>query len=180
MSGNAPPGRRTCSRPGRFRDGLGRVVSASQNTGGATVALTYDGMTSQVASDSSAPADAAANALEGGTGGGTTTTPEDAGWTIKGRMRAAGPGDDFGLPNQGRIRYVPPRGYNPASPLPRGGQGGYLDRFDNECVVGPSRTPGQPFEWDVQLSRTGRQRLGYLSRDGAHVNVSPLGEWTHF
>jgi hypothetical protein len=97
------------------------------------------------------------------------------------RMRAAGPGDEFGLPNQGRIRYVPPRGYNPENPLPRGPQGGYIDRFGNEWVVGPSRTPGQPFEWDVQLSRTGRSQIGWLSPDGnmAHVNVSPLGEVTH-
>ena len=101
--------------------------------------------------------------------------------SIGGRMRAAGPGDEFGLPNQGRIRYVPPRGYNPESPLPRGPQGGYIDRFGNEWVVGPSRTQGQPFEWDVQLSRTGRSQIGWLSPDGnmAHVNVSPLGEVTH-
>jgi hypothetical protein len=99
--------------------------------------------------------------------------------SIGSRMRAAGPGDQYGLPNQGRIRYVPPEGYNPANPLPRGPHGGYIDRFGNEWMVGPSRTPGQPFEWDVQLSRTGRQQLGWLSRDASHVNVSPLGEVTH-
>jgi hypothetical protein len=40
---------------------------------------------------------------------------------------------------------------------------------------------GRPFEWDVQLSRTGRSQIGWLSPDGnmAHVNVSPLGEVTH-
>jgi RHS repeat-associated protein len=105
--------------------------------------------------------------------------PGAGGWTIKGRMRAAGPGYEYGLPSQGRIRYVPPEGYNPASPLPRGPNGGYIDRFGNEWVVGPSRTPGQPFEWDVQLSSTGQEQIGWLSRDGAHVNVSPLGEVTH-
>ena len=68
---------------------------------------------------------------------------------------------------------------SPASPRPRGPQGGYIDRFGNEWVVGPSRTPGQPFELDVQLSRTGRAQIGWLSPDGAHVNVSPLGEVTH-
>jgi Novel toxin 17 len=99
--------------------------------------------------------------------------------SISSRMRAAGPGDEYGLPGQGRIRYVPPEDYNPVNPLPRGPQGGYIDRFGNEWVVGPSRTLGQPFEWDVQLSRTGQQQLGWLSRDGAHVNVSPLGEVTH-
>lgn len=100
-------------------------------------------------------------------------------WSIGSRMRAAGPGDEFGLPDQGRIRYVPPRGYNPVDPLPRGAQGGYLDRFGNEWVAGPSRTSGQPFEWEVQLSRRGKSQLGWLSRDRNHVNVSPLGEVTH-
>lgn len=100
-------------------------------------------------------------------------------WTTRSRLRAAGPGDEFGLPSQGRIRYVPPENYNPANPLPRGPQNGYLDRFGNEWVVGPSRTPGQPFEWDVQLSRTGQNQIGWLSTDGSHVNVSPLGEVTH-
>ena len=47
--------------------------------------------------------------------------------SIGARMRAAGPGDEFGLPNQGRIRYVPPRGYNPENPLPRGPQGGSVN-----------------------------------------------------
>jgi RHS repeat-associated protein len=100
-------------------------------------------------------------------------------YSIKQRMRAAGPGTEFGLPSRGRIRYLPPEGYNPATPLPRGPQGGYIDRFGNEWVVGPSRTPGHPFEWDVQLSNTGREQLGWLTRDGSHANVSPLGEVTH-
>ncbi|MFD7528669.1 polymorphic toxin-type HINT domain-containing protein [Streptomyces sp. NPDC059849] len=56
-------------------------------------------------------------------------------WTIKARMRAAGPGERFGLPNQGRIRYEPPKGYNAANPLPRGRNGGYVDRFGNEWTV---------------------------------------------
>ena len=99
-------------------------------------------------------------------------------WTIGSRMRAAGQGD-LGLPGQGRIRYVPPVGYNPASPLPRGPQHGYIDRFGNEWVMGPSRTEGHSFEWDVQLSRAGRAQLSWLSGDGNHVNVSPLGEVTH-
>jgi hypothetical protein len=100
-------------------------------------------------------------------------------WSVKARMRAAGPGDEFGLPNQGRIRYVPPKNYNPANPLPRGRNGGYIDRFGNEWTVGPSRTEGHPFEWDVQLSRQGREKIGWLSRDNRHVNVDPFGEVTH-
>nr|WP_232062354.1 polymorphic toxin type 17 domain-containing protein [Variovorax sp. PBS-H4] len=85
----------------------------------------------------------------------------------------------MGLPSTGRIRFVPPTNYNPASPLPRGPQNGFVDRFGNEWVAGPSRTAGHPFEWDVQLSPTGREQIGWLSRDGRHVNVSPFGEVTH-
>lgn len=83
------------------------------------------------------------------------------------------------LPSSGKIRFVPEPGYNPSSPLQRGPQNGYVDRFGNEWVVGPSRKPGHPFEWDVQLSPRGREQLGWLSRDGRHVNVSPFGEVTH-
>jgi RHS repeat-associated protein len=107
-------------------------------------------------------------------------------YTIASRMRAAGPGDDLGLPSEGRIRYVPPRDYNPASPLPRGDQNGYLDRFGNEWVVGSSRTPGEPFEWDVQPAN-GRDfpQFQWL-REGdpgggpiTHLNVSLRGRITH-
>ncbi|WP_116112874.1 polymorphic toxin type 17 domain-containing protein [Austwickia chelonae] len=94
-------------------------------------------------------------------------------------MKEAGPGYEFGLPKSGRIRYVPPTGYNPAEALPRGIQKGYRDRFGNEWTVGPSRTQGRPFEWDVQFSPEGKASIGWLSRDGRHVNVSPLGEVTH-
>jgi len=44
--------------------------------------------------------------------------------------------------------------------------------------AGPSRTTGLPFEWDVQLSRRGREMIGWLSTDGRCVNVSSLGEVT--
>ena len=94
-------------------------------------------------------------------------------WSIKARLRVAR------LPNQGRIRYVPPKGYNPASRLPRGPSNGYIDRFGNNWVKGPSRTAGDPFEWDVQLSRTGRAQLGWLSGRSGYLNVSPGGQITH-
>jgi RHS repeat-associated protein len=94
-------------------------------------------------------------------------------WSMKGRLKAAQ------LPTAGRIRYVPPRGYNPSNPLPRGPQDGFIDRFGNEWTRGPSRTAGQAFEWDVQLSRTGRAQLGWLSRDEMHLNVSLDGHITH-
>ncbi|MDP1793156.1 MAG: polymorphic toxin type 17 domain-containing protein, partial [Acidimicrobiales bacterium] len=83
------------------------------------------------------------------------------------------------LPSRGRIRYVPPKRWNPHDPLPQGPGGGYLDRFGNEWVRGPSRTAGESFEWDVQLSETGRNQIGWLSRNGTHVNVNRGGQVTH-
>jgi len=95
-------------------------------------------------------------------------------WTsIRSRLKAAE------LPTSGRIRFVPPKNYNPASPLTRGPGNGYIDRFGNEWVRGPSRTAGEAFEWDVQLSKRGREMLGWLSREGNHVNVSLGGHVTH-
>lgn len=88
--------------------------------------------------------------------------------SIKGQIKAAQ------LPHRGSIRYVPPK-LHPGQLLPRGTRGGYIDRFDNLWVRGPSRTAGDPFEWDVQLSRTGRAMVGWLSRDGKHLNVSLRG-----
>lgn len=50
-----------------------------------------------------------------------------------------------------------------------------------EWVRGPSRTPGEPFEWDVQVSPLGRAKVGWLSRDPdmAHINVSLYRRVTH-
>lgn len=94
-------------------------------------------------------------------------------WSTKARINYAE------LPNEGKIRYVPPKGYEASMPLPRGQNNGYIDRFGNEWVKGPSRTEGQPFEWDVQLSRQGRNQLGWATRDGSHLNVSLDGKITH-
>jgi filamentous hemagglutinin len=105
--------------------------------------------------------------------GRTSKGSTEAAATTKGRLKAAG------LPSSGRIRYVPPEGYSASMPLPRGPKGGYMDRFRNEWVKGPSRTAGQPYEWDVQLSRSGKSQLGWLSRDGSHLNVSLDGRITH-
>ncbi|XDT72080.1 polymorphic toxin type 17 domain-containing protein [Hahella sp. SMD15-11] len=94
-------------------------------------------------------------------------------WTsIKGRLKAAE------LPTTGKIRFVPRKGYDPANPLARGPNNGYLDRFGNEWTKGPSRTQGQTFEWDVQLSKTGKSKLGWVTRDGSHANVSLDGRIT--
>ncbi|WP_432168467.1 polymorphic toxin type 17 domain-containing protein [Streptomyces sp. bgisy031] len=86
---------------------------------------------------------------------------------------------DAQLPHSGRIRFVPPENVSVNAGLPRGTRKGYIDRFGNEWIKGPSRTAAQPFEWDVQLSKTGRAKLGWLSRDGSHLNVSFDGEITH-
>ncbi|WP_420493130.1 polymorphic toxin type 17 domain-containing protein [Serratia marcescens] len=63
--------------------------------------------------------------------------------------------------------------------MEKGPNKGYMDRFDNEWTKGPSRTKGQPFEWDVQLSDKGKAQLGWASRDGKHLNVSLDGKITH-
>ncbi len=94
-------------------------------------------------------------------------------YTVKGRLK------DAQLPTSGKIRYVPPKGHPPSQPLPRGPNHGYIDRFGNEWVRGPSRTAGQPFEWDVQLGRNATRGMRAMSSDGAHVNVSLDGEVTH-
>jgi filamentous hemagglutinin len=71
------------------------------------------------------------------------------------------------LPTKGKVRYVPPKNWHPSQPLPRGSQNGRLDKFGNEWTKGPSRTQGQPFEWDVQRP------------DGSHWNISLDGKVTH-
>lgn len=81
------------------------------------------------------------------------------------------------LPTSGKIRYIPPAGSG--DNLPRTSSGGYIDKFNNVWIKGPSRTSGEPFEWDVQLSRTGYGMLNWLSRDGKHINVSLKGNITH-
>ncbi len=85
------------------------------------------------------------------------------------------------LPTQGKIRYVPPKKWVPSQPLPKSGgkKGGYIDKFGNIWTPGPTRTAGESFEWDVQLSTTGKQKMGWLSRDGSHLNVSLKGKITH-
>jgi hypothetical protein len=94
-------------------------------------------------------------------------------WTNKARIKYVE------LPVSGKIRYVPPENYNPSNPLPRGPNNGYLDKFGNEWTKGPSRTVGQEFEWDVQLSRQGKSQLGWATRDGSHLNISLDGKITH-
>lgn len=81
------------------------------------------------------------------------------------------------LPTKGKVRYVPPKGSSGS--LPRTSTGEYIDRFGNIWKKGQSRTLGEAFEWDVQLSKRGSKMLGWLSRDGKHLNVSLKGVITH-
>lgn len=93
--------------------------------------------------------------------------------SIKSRIK------DAQLPAEGKIRFIPDPDYHPSNKLLKGENGGYLDKFGNEWTKGPSRTPGEPFEWDVQLSEKGKKQLGWASRDGDHINVSLKGHITH-
>lgn len=82
------------------------------------------------------------------------------------------------LPTRGKIRYVPPKDWHPSEPLRRGhlnGRRGFLDRHGNVWARGPSRTPGEHFEWDVQLARPRR----FFGVNVGHLNISWSGEITH-
>jgi hypothetical protein len=94
-------------------------------------------------------------------------------WTKTARIK------DAQLPNEGKIRFVPPKNWDGSTPLVRGLNKGFIDKFGNEWTKGPSRTEGQAFEWDVQLSPKGREQIGWTTRDGSHANVSLDGKITH-
>ena len=87
------------------------------------------------------------------------------------------------LPTKGKLRYVPPKKLHSFNRLPYkklpNGDIGFIDRFGNLWVQGPSRTKGQSHEWDVQLSRQGIQQVGWMTRDNSHLNVSLDGRVTH-
>ncbi|WP_443058112.1 polymorphic toxin type 17 domain-containing protein [Streptomyces sp. NBC_00820] len=63
-----------------------------------------------------------------------------------------------GRPHARRIRFVPDKRVTVSTGLPRGARKGCVDRFGTEWIKGPSRTAGQPFEWDVPLSKLGPVR----------------------
>jgi hypothetical protein len=136
------------------------------------------------------------NASSGGTnnasGGGGNSSDEDEPfapgslgaakrWTVKARL------GQQGLPTRGKAHFIPPEGYNANMPLPKGRLGGYIDRFGNEWIKGPSRTLGDTFEWDVQLSQTGKNYFAKFEKEferniiknNSYVNISPRGEITH-
>ncbi|MGX1931134.1 DUF6443 domain-containing protein [Flagellimonas sp. 2504JD4-2] len=82
------------------------------------------------------------------------------------------------LPITGKIRFIP-RKVDILNGKILKKNGGYVDKFGNVWKKGPSRTAGEAFEWDVQLSAKGKAQLGHLSRDGKHLNVSLKGKITH-
>lgn len=82
------------------------------------------------------------------------------------------------LPITGKIRFIP-RATDKLSRNILRKEGGLVDKFGNIWKKGPSRTSGEAFEWDVQLSAKGKAMLGHLSRDGKHLNVSLGGKITH-
>lgn len=97
------------------------------------------------------------------------------GKTIRGTLTAVG------LPVLGKIRFIPPKTWNPSmgmSALKK--NGGFVDKFGNiwqkKKVVGKS---AGEIHWDVQLSSTGKEQLGHLSNSGNHLNVTPRGEIAH-
>ena len=79
------------------------------------------------------------------------------------------------LPTTGKIRFIPrPADAKSGKILQK--NGGFVDKFGN--VWKRDRTKSY-VEWDVQLSNTGKEQLGHLSRSGKHINVSSSGKLTH-
>ena len=93
--------------------------------------------------------------------------------TISGAIKAAR------LPSTGKIRFVPRPADVKNGNILRASKEGYVDKFGNVWRKGASRTKGQAFEWDVELSKTGKAQLGSLSKKGNHANVSLDGKITH-
>jgi RHS repeat-associated protein len=84
---------------------------------------------------------------------------------------------DAGLPTRGRIRFVPePNALNTG--IRKAPGGGFIDRFGNVWRRPRGQIVGEA-HWDVQLSPTGRNQLGWASRTGEHLNVSRDGRIVH-
>lgn len=104
--------------------------------------------------------------------------------SIGGGGRTYGPkglARNAGLPTSGGMRYVPPRVKDlPGGQLPRTKDGGYIDREGRIWRKGPSRTAGEPYEWDVTLNGTTRWVMPNGDvRTINHFNVSLQGQITH-
>jgi len=73
------------------------------------------------------------------------------------------------LPTTGEFPFEPSKTWHPTQPLPTLG-GAYSDRRGRLWEKGRSITPGEAFEWDVQLTK---------AEGGGHLNVSQSGRITH-
>ena len=88
------------------------------------------------------------------------------------------------LPRKGKMRFIPSKSdlmRGKLSTQKVGNERGYVDKFGNVWIKGPSRTNGEEFEWDVQLTKTRGElfKRSGLSSDGKHLNVSLQGRITH-
>ncbi|MDP9386367.1 MAG: polymorphic toxin type 17 domain-containing protein, partial [Actinomycetota bacterium] len=102
----------------------------------------------------------------GGSGGGAGQPSK------RGRLKKAM------LPMRGKFRFIPDKEWDPRSPIRWDNvKKGYVDKEKNVWTKGPSRTPGQPFEWDVQLDEGSNWRK--FSKDGKHLNVTLDGRISH-
>jgi hypothetical protein len=82
------------------------------------------------------------------------------------------------LPTEGDFQFRPRRDWNPSNRISWDKEKrGFVDRSKNVWRKGPSRTPGQPFEWDVQLAPGSSWKE--FSRDGKHLNVTLDGRLSH-
>jgi putative RNase toxin 17 of polymorphic toxin system len=71
------------------------------------------------------------------------------------------------LPFRGECPFVPPKRWRANQPLHGSSTGGYFDLKGRLWKKGRSVTPGQHFEWDVQIP------------GGSHLNVDWTGRITH-
>ena len=102
-----------------------------------------------------------------GDGGGGSPPP-----TTESRLKKAK------LPMEGEFQFDVGKRYRPEEPIPWVKEGrGFKDAKGNVWRKGPSRTPGEPFEWDIQLGKDSKWKK--YSRDGKHINVSLSGRLTH-
>jgi hypothetical protein len=80
-----------------------------------------------------------------------------------------------GLPTDGPVPFVPPKGWNHSNPRMDTlyGRRGVVDAYRNVWHWDPVKR-----EWDVQISPKGK-KFEIFSPDGKHANISPEGTVTH-
>jgi hypothetical protein len=86
----------------------------------------------------------------------------------------------------GEFSYIPPKGWYPNMPLPRGPKNGPLDHEDNEWRTGGYRgfkdrknKIKDDFEFDVYIEPTKRKKYEKILNGKKHINVSQDGMITH-